>query len=485
MAKIFGQLEEACLEQLATDPAASTQGRIFTNTTEARIKTDDGVNKRALIRNDQKMILGNNATPANNIRLHRGAATTLQFVTGSDVTAEGTLSTTLAKISSKLEAYSTAGRPAVGNQGRQIWNTDAGEVQADTGAAWITVGTNPGAGTVNAASLAVSAYGHPVFINGTLTASVAANALTIAVKTQSGVNPSALNPVYAVFRDLSATTGLYSVIALTSALSITVPNGASLGQTSGAPQYVWIYLINDAGVIDLGVSGVDVFFNETPNSATLISAAATSGSVLYSGAAHVGAKPTVIVGRILITEPAAGVWSLSPTALHLNPKPMQTATNWVSDGPLLIGAVTLAPTKGATSVDRLIYRREGDTMFMRGEFRQTGAGINGTGMYLISVAAGKSINTNLVSISTDANTNLNQTDSMVAIGGRGYMGINGGSRGHTFVRHYSATQLSFGIFNDQTGFGIWAGNNFGLGSATLGVQFDLAVPIVGWSQYGP
>ncbi len=136
MPKILGELQDACVENRASDPASSTAGRIWRNTTEERVKTDDGTNKRALLRNDAKAVIGNNGTANNNIRFHRGAAETLQLTQGDDATAEGSMSTSLAKLSAKIESYLTGSLPAVGNIGRPSYSTDDDTIYVDTGAVW-------------------------------------------------------------------------------------------------------------------------------------------------------------------------------------------------------------------------------------------------------------------------------------------------------------------------------------------------------------
>lgn len=134
--KVYSQLEKAQAENLGADAAAGTIGRFWWNTASLRLMTDDGTNVRALLRNDQKAIFGNNVTANNNIRFHRGASGVLQFVTGGDATAEGTLSTTLNQISFRAENYTNAGQPAAANAGRFTWITDTGIPRIDTGAAW-------------------------------------------------------------------------------------------------------------------------------------------------------------------------------------------------------------------------------------------------------------------------------------------------------------------------------------------------------------
>jgi hypothetical protein len=143
MPKILGQLQSATFEILASDPSGSVAGRFWLNTTEDRVKTDNGTNKRALLRNDQFAVIGNNGTANNNVRLHRGAASLLQFVLGGDATAEGTLSTSLGQISARVENYLNAGLPANGNAGRIAFVTDTLLFKGDNGASWVTLGPNP------------------------------------------------------------------------------------------------------------------------------------------------------------------------------------------------------------------------------------------------------------------------------------------------------------------------------------------------------
>jgi hypothetical protein len=65
--------------------------------------------------------------------LHRGANSLLQLVLGGDATAEGSLSTTLAQTSSRVENYLNAGLPSAGNAGRLLYVTDLGEYKFDNG----------------------------------------------------------------------------------------------------------------------------------------------------------------------------------------------------------------------------------------------------------------------------------------------------------------------------------------------------------------
>lgn len=133
---IFGQLEQACVEQLSTDPVTAVQGRLWENTTEDRIKHDNGINKRAIFRNDGKIIIGNDSTLANNVRIHRGGAGLTQDVLGSDATSEGSTSPNLAQRSSRDENCLSSALPTVGNIGRKAYVTDQKVSAIDDGSSW-------------------------------------------------------------------------------------------------------------------------------------------------------------------------------------------------------------------------------------------------------------------------------------------------------------------------------------------------------------
>lgn len=149
MPSFYSELKEASLENLTNDPSGNVEGKIWRNTTENRVKIDDGVNKRALLRNDDKAVIGNNGTSANNIRLHRGGSSVLQFVSGSDSTAEGTLSTSLAQISARQENYTDAAKPAAGNAGRIVYISDLGTWLGDNGSSYSPLGGGGGSGSLN------------------------------------------------------------------------------------------------------------------------------------------------------------------------------------------------------------------------------------------------------------------------------------------------------------------------------------------------
>jgi hypothetical protein len=112
-------------------------------------------------------------------------------------------------------------------------------------------GINISADSVTAASLADSSLGFSM-VNGTITATVAASALTIAIKTKAGTDPSATDPVHVLFRNVTAGTGDYTVISLIAATSLVISSGSTIGTTSGVANKLWVVGFNDAGTFRLG-----------------------------------------------------------------------------------------------------------------------------------------------------------------------------------------------------------------------------------------
>lgn len=140
--KIFSELENAQIENRTTNWPVGVAARLWFRTDLGRIFMDDSAAIKALLRNDDHIILGNSVTPANNARLHRGANKRIQLLTGDDVTLEGIQSNSLAEFSSIIENYINSGKPAnaTANKGRLIYVTDLQEYQFDTGTVWNSVG---------------------------------------------------------------------------------------------------------------------------------------------------------------------------------------------------------------------------------------------------------------------------------------------------------------------------------------------------------
>jgi hypothetical protein len=164
-------------------------------------------------------------------------------------------------------------------------------------------------------------------INGTVVASVAANALTLAVKTLAGTDASPLDPVIFVFRNPTAATGDYLIRRVEAALSITIASGATLGHASARDQQIILGAIDNAGTVELFVRTAMPDEATRLVSTTTMSGAATSPSVAYSttGRANLAWIP---VARCVSNQTTAGAWTLAPAQLDL--APFRLPTNFFS-----------------------------------------------------------------------------------------------------------------------------------------------------------
>jgi hypothetical protein len=382
---IYGELYRAQLEQ-QTSFTAALRGRIGYDTTLLRPILDDGSLVRAILVNDQKCVFGNHATAANNIRFHRGASGVLQFVTGDDTTAEGTLSTSIAQIGVRVGNYAAGSLPAsaAGNAGRLSFVTDELVPAFDNGSAWIRFATlttsqtltnktlttptlttpsmsaaqltdytvwtgqasgpsSPAAGKyalyfktdgrlyaknsagteTDIAASAVVGYNASYEISNlglsvTATAS-STHTLVIALKTQAGTDPTGSDIVYVGMRSATAATGTYNRRSATGAVSLTVSSGSTLGTISAVAAYLYVYLVDNAGTLELGVS--HTYYDEGTILSTTVLAgggADDSGSALYTTTARANV-PIRCVGRFKSTQAAAGTWDTAIAEVSLWP----------------------------------------------------------------------------------------------------------------------------------------------------------------------
>ena len=140
-----------------------------------------------------------------------------------------------------------------------------------------------------------------------LTATVAANALTI------NLAATTLD-----FRSATLTDGAPIPNVDIPALSITIPNGATMGGVNGVAQRLVVEVAYNGGSPVLCVSGMNgLNLDETTLiSPTTISTGSDSANVIYSASSVGASSPFRVVGFVDITEATAGVWATGPTRVQ-------------------------------------------------------------------------------------------------------------------------------------------------------------------------
>lgn len=140
-----------------------------------------------------------------------------------------------------------------------------------------------------------------------ITASVASNALTLT-----------LNATSLDFRSSTLGSGAVNTRTFGSAISVVVPNTATLGTANATAARLAVLAIDNAGTVELAVvnlAGGNNLDETTLISTTAISAAATANNVIYSTAARTNV-PFRLVGFVDITQATAGTWATAPSTIQ-------------------------------------------------------------------------------------------------------------------------------------------------------------------------
>lgn len=158
--------------------------------------------------------------------------------------------------------------------------------------------------------------------NGYLDWSVSGNALTVAIKTIAGSDPSATDPVWVTVRSATAASGALTHLKLTSSLSVTASSGSTLGTTSSVAFRIWAVVFNDAGTARLGLinclSGLNIYplspWGIASSTAEGGAGAADTVQTFYTGSA-VASKPYSVLAFASWESGlgTAGTWSSAPT----------------------------------------------------------------------------------------------------------------------------------------------------------------------------
>lgn len=157
-----------------------------------------------------------------------------------------------------------------------------------------------------------------------LSVTAASNILTIALKTKTGSDPSGGSPVKVGMRSSTLTSGTYNQRSASSALSMVLSSGSTLGLAGSATEWIHHYLIDNAGTLELATSAF-LFADEGSLISTTAeggAGAADSRAVMYSTVARTNV-PFRWIGRSKITTGASHAsgttWVNSPTEVSLVP----------------------------------------------------------------------------------------------------------------------------------------------------------------------
>ena len=166
--------------------------------------------------------------------------------------------------------------------------------------------------------------------NLSLAASVASNALTIALKGKDGADPSSTNKIRIPFRNVTAATGDYTQLEVTAATSLVISSGSTLGTSNNTAFRFWIVGFNDGGTFRLGAINCTTVSSGTVNiyplsawgiaSSTAEGGAggADSAQTFYTGTA-VTSKAYRVLGYVSYESglATAGTYASAPTRVQI------------------------------------------------------------------------------------------------------------------------------------------------------------------------
>ena len=142
-----------------------------------------------------------------------------------------------------------------------------------------------------------------------ITASVAANALTVT-----------LNPTTLDFRSATLTSGTVVSRLISSAISVVVSSGSTLGTIAATQSRIVVLALDNAGTVELAVVNISGGNDLTETGVISTTAeggvgAADSASTIYSTTARSGVAYRV-VGYIESTQATAGTWATAPSTIQ-------------------------------------------------------------------------------------------------------------------------------------------------------------------------
>lgn len=155
------------------------------------------------------------------------------------------------------------------------------------------------------------------------------------------------------------------------------------------------------------------------------------------------------------------------------------ASDTVNRGSITITADTTAPAKGTIVTDQVLVTRQGNRALVEYNFQQSAAGTSGSGEYIISLPAGMSFDTNLL---TPLGSGSVSDGSPIALQkayiGQGHIG-NASARGPVSIYAFTSNTFKVVAQNTYASYQAFGSGQYGVG-AVLGFRFIIDAPVAGW-----
>jgi hypothetical protein len=463
MAKIYGQLEQAQLQNNAGNLSGNIVGRVFYDTTALKAKFQTASLSSALLANDQNCVFGTNGTANSNVRLNRAAVGVLQLVLGGDSTAEGSFSANFAQLSFKIEQYATGSLPAAGSEGRLLYDSTLHKAIVDNGSSLLTLGTLTGTETFTNKTLTSPAINGANFNYGT-----ASNTNRLLLPTDTSTN-------------LAGYTNTAGLIAYDSTLGKPVFNSGAgfvaIGSVSvtlvtQSKTTTYTALVSDDVILASTAGGLWTLTLPTP-----VGISGKLFKIKKTTADFIVLTISTPAGNLVGTNGSASTTTLNTIGEYI--EIVSDGTNWnitqrvIPSVPtlytlVLTGTGGTGPTPGTIVHNLASYQRIGNTIYVQIRYDTSSTGTNGSGSTLFSIPPLLVVDTTKTVVVGDVSNHISGSvfkDSYV-------------NSGVCFL--FDTTHV--GAASSATGT-ISSGNANSLG-VSGGTDWDLAftVPIVGWNN---
>ena len=145
---------------------------------------------------------------------------------------------------------------------------------------------------------------------------------------------------------------------------------------------------------------------------------------------------------------------------------------WIDTGEVMdLTAVTTPPTKGTAVIDKVWYRRIGDSANIRWTLEQTAPGVAGSGDYIVGLPAGFVIDTSKFHASTYRNT------SVCGMWGK-TLGLGAADATGIVWARTSKSLSCFGL--NASSIAIWSSGFAPMTQSSSQHTLEVTLPILGW-----
>lgn len=152
-----------------------------------------------------------------------------------------------------------------------------------------------------------------------VTASASSNALTIALKQKDQVTDptTGVGRCRVSFRSSTITSGAFTSVDITAALNTVISSGSTAGHMSGTNNFIYVYLLNNAGTAELAWCSTKIVDEKRLYSTTAEggAGAADGPNTIYSTTARSNV-PMRLIGCISVNQATAGTWATGPSAIY-------------------------------------------------------------------------------------------------------------------------------------------------------------------------